>query len=204
MTTPGTADEFSLLDEEAAAFAIAVPARPTVGRRTVAGSDGRTLSALVWGDGVPQLALLHGGGLNARNGRALPQPRRRRRPRRPCRRPRHPGLEDSPMKPPFPYYGGKTRQAQWITGLLPRDYTHEMTDDDHRELAAVLHASPATVVLSGYDSDLYRELYGGWWMTVKSAPVYSGTWNGSARTAVEVLWSNRPLEGRLFDVGASA
>jgi len=89
-------------------------------------------------------------------------------------------------------------------GKRRRDYTHEMTDDDHRELAAVLHASPATVVLSGYDSDLYRELYGGWWMTVKSAPVYSGTWNGSARTAVEVLWSNRPLEGRLFDVGASA
>ena len=41
-------------------------------------------------------------------------------------------------------------------------YSHEMTDDDHCQLAATLHQTQAFVVLSGYDSPLYNELYGGW------------------------------------------
>lgn len=42
-------------------------------------------------------------------------------------------------------------------------YRHEMSDEQHRELAEVLHAAAGMVVLSGYASDLYdRELYSDW------------------------------------------
>lgn len=41
-------------------------------------------------------------------------------------------------------------------------YGVEMSDDDHRELAAVLNSCQAKVVLSGYPSPLYAKLYKGW------------------------------------------
>ena len=41
-------------------------------------------------------------------------------------------------------------------------YTHEMSDDDHRELAEALHGCEGMVVISGYPSPLYDELYAGW------------------------------------------
>ena len=41
-------------------------------------------------------------------------------------------------------------------------YRHEMTDADHRELASVLRRRKAKVMLSGYPSALYDELYGDW------------------------------------------
>ena len=41
-------------------------------------------------------------------------------------------------------------------------YLHEMTDDDHRELAEVLHSLKGMVVLSGYRSELYDELFADW------------------------------------------
>jgi DNA adenine methylase len=41
-------------------------------------------------------------------------------------------------------------------------YGCEMSDGDHRELASVLHECQSKVVLSGYPSPLYDELYGDW------------------------------------------
>ena len=41
-------------------------------------------------------------------------------------------------------------------------YFHEMTDDDHRELAVLLHQCKSYVVISGYHSELYAELFDGW------------------------------------------
>lgn len=41
-------------------------------------------------------------------------------------------------------------------------YNHEMTESDHRELAQTLRRCEAKVVLSGYPSALYDELYGDW------------------------------------------
>jgi DNA adenine methylase len=80
-------------------------------------------------------------------------------------------------------------------------YRCEMTGDDaHRELADALRACKASVVLSGYASPLYQELFDGWHQTVlKGPPALSGD---NDRT--EVLWSNRPLgEPTLFEgVGA--
>lgn len=41
-------------------------------------------------------------------------------------------------------------------------YGHEMTDSEHEGFADALRACSGAVVLSGYDSELYRELYRGW------------------------------------------
>ena len=41
-------------------------------------------------------------------------------------------------------------------------YRYEMSDDDHRELAALLQHVKGRAVLSGYRSPLYDELFAGW------------------------------------------
>ena len=86
-----------------------------------------------------------------------------------------------------PPYLGTTRSS--------RQYLVEMSHDaEHQELAEVLRACKATVVLSGYHSPLYDGLYEGWHVTEFDA--YTGQGNHSeARNdrRVEVLWSNRPL-----------
>jgi DNA adenine methylase len=74
--------------------------------------------------------------------------------------------------------------------------------NDHRELAEALRACTASVVLSGYDSPLYAELYPDW----ERYEIVTGNGQGGTyRRAVEVLWSNRPLhrEQGLFEVMAS-
>ncbi|MEG8177487.1 DNA adenine methylase [Nocardia terpenica] len=82
-----------------------------------------------------------------------------------------------------PPYLGSTRD---------RNYRHEMGGDrDHRELAAALHACQATVVLSGYPSDLYdRDLYRHWYRYELAAFTTQG---GGRHQRTEVLWSNHPL-----------
>lgn len=80
-----------------------------------------------------------------------------------------------------------------------RNYRHEVkTEAEHRELAAALVDCRAAVVLSGYHSPLYDELYDGWHRHEQAAMT------GNAKTdkaRIEVLWSNRPLGGQadLFD-----
>ena len=69
-------------------------------------------------------------------------------------------------------------------------YACEMrTEEDHRELAEALREARAAVVLSGYDSDLYAELFGDWDRTEIAA--FAG--NGADQDRTEVLWSNRPF-----------
>jgi pimeloyl-ACP methyl ester carboxylesterase len=58
-------DELGDLAAEAAEFGLPTDDLPAVARRSLDLADGATLSALVWGDASPQVALLHGGGLNA-------------------------------------------------------------------------------------------------------------------------------------------
>lgn len=59
---------------------------------------------------------------------------------------------------------------------------HEMSDDDHRELAACLHGLRGMVILSGYQSDLYDELYADW------IRVDRAHWADGARRRIESLW----------------
>lgn len=66
-----------------------------------------------------------------------------------------------------------------------RGYRHELTDEDHRLLATVLHGVRGMVVLSGYACDLYDlELYTDW-ERLERAHLADG-----ARKRTEVLWLN--------------
>jgi DNA adenine methylase len=98
-----------------------------------------------------------------------------------------------------PYLSG-TRQCD-------RDYAHEAGSDDfHRGLAKVLHGVQGTVLLSGYPSALYDDLYAGWDRI--EVTVHRAATNSRGRTdvprGIEVVWSNRPLSRQvsLFE-GAS-
>lgn len=82
------------------------------------------------------------------------------------------------MDPP---YLGSTRAT---------NYRHEMlTNEAHTEFAEAANACTAKVVISGYDSPLYTDLFPGWHSTrLKGATTLSG-----ATDRTEVLWSNVPL-----------
>lgn len=84
------------------------------------------------------------------------------------------------------------------------DYAHEADSEAfHRSLAAALSAAKGTVLLSGYPSALYDELYGHWGRIEVS--VHRATTNHRGRTGVErgteVIWCNRSLarQGDLFE-----
>lgn len=98
-----------------------------------------------------------------------------------------------------PPYLGSTRGSLVLSGgKRIRDYAHDMTtEEEHRELAALLHGCEGAVVLSGYPSGLYEELYGAWWRS--EIPVHRSTANRRgvpAQRAIEVVWSNRPINGQ--------
>lgn len=83
------------------------------------------------------------------------------------------------VDPPYPML---TRSDRWSRSA----YKHEMTDDDHRQLAAALHACRGVVVVSGYACELYdMELYPTWWRNERESHA------DGARDRVEVLWMNR-------------
>jgi DNA adenine methylase len=91
-----------------------------------------------------------------------------------------------------PPYLGSTRE---------RSYAHEMTaDGEHEAFAKVCRDAKAPIVVSGYDSPLYDELFDGWHRLEMKAPT---TLSGDT-DRVEVLWSNRPIgEPDLFsEMGA--
>jgi DNA adenine methylase len=77
-------------------------------------------------------------------------------------------------------------------------YRHEMASaDEHRELAEALLGCKSAVVISGYPSPLYDEMFAGWWRT--DIPHFTGQ-GGKRTNRLEVLWANRPLgHPRLWD-----
>jgi DNA adenine methylase len=92
----------------------------------------------------------------------------------------HDGLETLfYVDPPYPH---STRNMQRGNAA----YAVEMTDDDHRELAEVLHQVAGMVVLSGYPCDLYdKELYADWHRIEREHRA------DGARPRLEILWMNR-------------
>lgn len=83
------------------------------------------------------------------------------------------------VDPPYPL-GTRT-----LKGHYDSAYRHELTDADHRALAAVLHSVSGMVVLSGYPCDLYdRELFPDWHRVERRALA------DGARERTEVLWLN--------------
>jgi DNA adenine methylase len=104
-----------------------------------------------------------------------------------------------------PPYLACTRSAQ--TKRAGLDYAVEYASEaEHRALAEILHAIPATVLLSGYPSALYEELYAGWWRLERTVQrPTSNISGGRGAVATEVLF-NRPLvrQGRLGEPEAVA
>lgn len=89
-----------------------------------------------------------------------------------------------------PPYVSSTRSWKGGKGA----YRHEMGDEDHRDLADCLNELSGMVVLSGYPSGLYDELYHGWRRVERSALAD----RGAQRT--EVLWlRNINNSSTLFD-----
>lgn len=93
--------------------------------------------------------------------------------------------------PPYPH---STRSAS----RGKHAYRHEMTDDDHRVLATLLHGVKGMVVISGYPCELYdRELYAGWARFTCDAKADRGL------DRTEVVWLNpacasKQSQARLF------
>ena len=117
-----------------------------------------------------------------------------------------------------PPYVADTRER--ATGGGAHRYAHEMTDADHRRVAASLRAAVergAKVAVSGYASPLYDELFAGWRMVALDVASYATRGEVSRRT--EVLWCSYPAaesfagieaakrnarQPSLFDLGGGA
>jgi DNA adenine methylase len=81
-----------------------------------------------------------------------------------------------------PPYVHETRSAAVVrTG---KGYRHEMCGADHRALAEVLRTAKGMVIVSGYDCDLYAELFDGWQKSARRALA------DGALERTEVLWLN--------------
>lgn len=102
-----------------------------------------------------------------------------------------------------PPYLASTRTGLSNNKRTSGDYAHDTnTEADHRELAEALHESRSAVLLSGYPSPLYDELYGDWDRVEVSVQRPTTNRRGSTGSAgLEVVWSNRPLsrQGALFE-----
>lgn len=76
--------------------------------------------------------------------------------------------------PPYPH----------STRTLRHGYAYEMTDDEHCDLAEVVNGLDGMVIVSGYDCDLYADLYADW-HRVSTEALADG-----ARKRTEVMWLN--------------
>jgi DNA adenine methylase len=93
-----------------------------------------------------------------------------------------------------PYLAAVRSAATKRAGL--DDAVEFASEAEHRALAEVLHATSAVVLVSGYPSRLYAELYEarGWWRLERTVQrPTSNTSGGRGTVSVEVVWSNRPL-----------
>ncbi len=66
------------------------------------------------------------------------------------------------------------------------DYRFEMSDKDHRELADAIHKLQGNVIISGYRSDLYDELYRCWKRVERQS--YTNAAGYGAKRRIECIW----------------
>lgn len=90
------------------------------------------------------------------------------------------------VDPPYP----SSTRGRW----KDKAYSHEMTDNDHRELANCLNNIEGMALISGYECELYQELFADWVRVEREAPV-----NGSG-SATESLWLSPSASNRLNGV----
>lgn len=77
------------------------------------------------------------------------------------------------------------------------DYRHEMTDEDHIELSAFLKTLKGSVILSGYKSPLYNDLYSEWQFFDKA------TYADGAKKRTERLWLSPGIKETSLFSGAA-
>lgn len=75
-------------------------------------------------------------------------------------------------------------------------YRHEMTDDDHTVLLEKLLELEGMVIVSGYDTELYRDVLKGWRVETKQARISAG--RGTV-LKTEVMWINPSCDDALND-----
>lgn len=74
-------------------------------------------------------------------------------------------------------------------------YAHEMTDQDHIDMAERVNQIKGMCIISGYESDLYNELFRGWKLVKKKS------FADGAAARIECLWINKKAQmssGLLF------
>jgi hypothetical protein len=94
---------------------------------------------------------------------------------------------------------GRTRRTRRTRRETGTDYTRDMAGEaEHRLLAAVLHGCRGQVLVSGYPSDLYEDLYAGWARaSVRVRRPNANRPGNSSPAGTETVWSNRPLPAQL-------
>jgi DNA adenine methylase len=88
------------------------------------------------------------------------------------------------VDPPYVHDTRGKHKSKKGKGALRHRYNYEMTDDDHRELAETLHSVKGMVILCGYPSPLYRELYADWQC------IHLPAYGDGAKQTIECLWLN--------------
>jgi DNA adenine methylase len=78
-------------------------------------------------------------------------------------------------------------------------YAYEMTDDQHRELAAMLKSIKGKVAISGYQCDLMNELYGDW-QKVEATEKLTHSVKSPRQ---EILWVNYEIKSEVKWNGAT-
>lgn len=74
-------------------------------------------------------------------------------------------------------------------------YRHEIDDDHHEKMVDVVRQVDGAVVLSGYDTDLYRPLRDDGWEAIERTVHARGAGNKGGKARVEVLWIKRHSGG---------
>lgn len=88
------------------------------------------------------------------------------------------------LDPPYVHH---TRYTNWTNA-----YRFEMTDDDHRELAELLYTIKGMAIISGYESELYTELFEkeGWQKETTITRDVQNTYK------TEAIWLNEAAQRR--------
>ena len=99
-----------------------------------------------------------------------------------------------------PPYLGETRSASGGGN----GYRVDMPDpEDHRKLLSALTRCEASVILSGYPSDIYDRALSSWDRI--EIPHFTGQGNGANQARTEVIWSNRTISSQgSFDFAEGA
>lgn len=99
------------------------------------------------------------------------------------------------LDPPYPF-GVRSAIRNQSEKDGGRAYIRNLTDEEHRELAEVLHQVEGMVVISGYVCPLYEELFGAWERVDREALADAGA------RRIESLWISPNARRLQMELGA--